>query len=599
MGRSATSTQESAQTFLERLQHEIESINNALAKATVVLREAHNERCPLLNLPIEILHKILELVPDSCTRRWKGYHPFWRNTLDDSSILVPVTHTCRRLREVALAHPIIWTTFQLSLKKLALARQMATWSSHLPLNAVGSDVGVLEALPPNTCFQSIHLYGIGKDDRNLRALADRVSSTALSSLSLFCNEKYDWDANEGGLPLSLARATNLRDLALDEVRALPNKGFPRLTRLALLGWSTPIFHERVVNFIRECPQLENIALHEFTLTFANGDVPHDPAPIALDHLRHVTLVDFSPDALTHYLALLQPRVHGSSVQIMGYHGKDRAFPTHFLLPPPSSSSSQDRHIKVCIGVHPTGLGDYSVSLTTVFAHTTRRIASWVLQLGINGIAALQWPSLVFADASPLWVVDEVWLYGLGASSSLWKRDRSPLTLFPIARTAVLVAEGGTHHDDPPILRLLPFVHPVAAGSDLDPNPESEAGVGEPYPMGITTLRIVHGFSEYDVFCEFAASHGTAGHTCRGEAHRDGLSLSRLIQDLRSGGYGYLKHFVLQATPHIDVDERELDVLKNLGQFETFRFERIEEFPEMPGHSDPAQRGGERYPGALW
>ena len=86
---------------------QIESINNALAKATVVLREAHNERCPLLNLPIEILHKILELVPDSCTRRWKGYHPFWHNTLTDSSILIPVTHTCRRLREVALAHPII------------------------------------------------------------------------------------------------------------------------------------------------------------------------------------------------------------------------------------------------------------------------------------------------------------------------------------------------------------------------------------------------------------------------------------------------------------------------------------------------------------
>ena len=573
---------------------QIESINNALAKATVVLREAHNERCPLLNLPIEILHKILELVPDSCTRRWKGYHPFWHNTLTDSSILIPVTHTCRRLREVALAHPIIWTTFQLSLKKLALARQMATWSSHLPLNAVGSDVGVLEAFPPNTRFRSIHLYGIGKEGRSLRALADQFSSTALASFSLFCNKKYDWNVKESGLPLSLARATDLRDLALDEVSALPDRGFPRLTHLALFGLSTFSFHERVVNFIRECPQLENIALHEFTLTFANGDVPHEPALIPLDHLKHVTLVDFSPDALTHYLALLQPRVQGSSVQILGYHCKDPTFPTRFLLPPTTSSDPQDRQVKVCIGVHPTGLEDYSVSLTTISAHTTRRIAAWAVQLSLNGISALEWPSLVFSETAQTASVDEVWLYGLGSSSSSWKR--SPLTLFPTARTVVLVAEGATHHGGPPDLRLLPFVHPVGPDSDF----ESAARAREPNPSptntGLTTLRIVHGFSAYD---GPAASHGTDGHTCHSEAHRDRLSLSRLILWLRSGGFGYLKHLVLQATPHIDVDERELDALRNMGQFETFRFERIEEFPEMPGHSDPAQRGCERYPGALW
>ncbi|PIL29930.1 hypothetical protein GSI_07841 [Ganoderma sinense ZZ0214-1] len=618
---------------------QLESINNALAKATVVLREAHNERSPLLNLPIEILHKVLELVPDSCTTRWKRYHPSWRNALTDSAMLVPVTQTCRRLREVALAHPTIWTTFQAFPEKRALARQMAAWSKHVPLNAVGSDVGVMGELPPNTRFRSIHLYGIGEDCGSLRTLVEQFSSATLSSFLLFCYEKYDWDSKEGGQPLSLTLATNLRDLALNEVRALPDRGFPRLTHLALLDVSTPLFHERVVNFIRECPQLENIALHAFTFTFANADVANDPAPIPLPRLRHVTLTGFSPDALAHYLALLQPRVHGSSVQILGYHCRDHAFPTSFLLPPnPASASASasasapapvphDPKIKVCIGIHPTGLGDYSVSLTTVLPHTagtvtTRRIAAWVLQLSLSGTSPPQWPALIFSQdalaASP-WAVDEMWLYAVGSASSPWKR--SPLELFPGARTVVLVAEGAAYYDGPPSLRLLPFVRaprPTSESesdpdseseselqSDPESDPESAAGIAEPSPIAtstsITTLRLVHGFRDHDRdgFSGLIATLGPAMSSFLRSFYRGHLSLAQLIHDFRSGGYGYVKHFVLQVTPHLDVDEAELDALRDVGRFETFRFERIEEIPGMPGQSDPAHRGGERYPGALW
>ncbi|KAI1784710.1 hypothetical protein LXA43DRAFT_1041286 [Ganoderma leucocontextum] len=592
MGRSAT--QQNAESFLERLQHEakflsyeqIESINNALAKATVVLHQAHNERSPLFKLPVEILHKILELVPDSCTKRWKRYHPFWRNTLVDSSMLIPVTHTCHRLREVALAHPHLWATFQTSFKKPSLIRQMATWGKHAPLNAVGSDIGILNDLPPKIRFRSIHLYDIAKHCNNIRAFVEQSSSVALSSFSLLCNETYDWDSKEAALPLSLAHASNIRDLTLDEVRALPDNGFLSLTHLALLNVSAHDFHARVISFIRECPRLQSVALSEFSLQFEGEDVTNDPAPIPLNHLKHVTLIDFSPDALRYYLALLQPGVCGSSVEILGYHARDRSFPRRFLLPP--DSQERQTQVTVCIGAHPTGLGDYSVSLTTVFAHTTRRIASWMLQLGTNGIPSFQWPSMVFSDhATSPWTVDEVWLYGVGSSSSPWKR--SPLQLFPRARTVVLVAEGGSHHDGRPNLRLLPFMR--VADSETESDSE---------PIGITTLRIVHGFREYDGLCEFACSNGAdSGHACRGEAHRERVPLGRLIRDLSSGGYGYLRHFVLQVTPHIYVDGKELEVLRNVGNFETFRFERIKEVPDMPGHSDPAYRGGERYPGALW
>ena len=44
---------------------------------------------------------------------------------------------------------------------------------------------------------------------------------------------------------------------------------------------------------------------------------------------------------------------------------------------------------------------------------------------------------------------------------------------------------------------------------------------------------------------------------------------------------------------MDVIREELDMVREAGRFETFMFERIATFPEMPGHSDSEWKG--RFP----
>ncbi|KAI1785397.1 hypothetical protein LXA43DRAFT_1185840 [Ganoderma leucocontextum] len=478
----------------------------------------------------------------------------------DSSMLVPVTHTCRRLREVALAHPHLWTTFQASFGNLPLIRQMAEWE-----------------LPPDSRFGSIHLYDISASIFGyLPTLVEQSSSPALHSFSLFW---HGWDPEEDTIPLTPEYAPNLRELTIQYAEALVDKGFPRLTHLALIDVSARNFHARFISFITECPQLESVALSGFTLNFEEEDAPNDPPFIPLQHLRHVIFHDFFSNALKYYAPLLQPRVPGSSIQVLAYHVEDRVFPLSFLLPPHSDEPEPEAQNRICIGVHPTNPTDtpYAISLTTITSRSTRHLASWNHQLVANDITPSKWLSTVLSQSTTstsALAIDEVWLYGVDATT--FPRPCSPLAHFPNARHVVIAVNRRFHYNDVPTLHLLPSTRDPSCG-----------------PTGITTLRIVHGFSEHD------ESFDEPSELDPDPAGTYQVPLGQLIQDLQSGGYGYLKHFVLQVTSHMYVDGKELDELKDAGRFETFEFERIEEFPEMPGHSDPARWGCERYPGSLW
>ena len=64
----------------------------------------------------------------------------------DSSMLIPITQTCRRLREVALSHPALWTTFEAVDERVPLIRLLAKWSQHLPLNVDIAGLAVAQAV---------------------------------------------------------------------------------------------------------------------------------------------------------------------------------------------------------------------------------------------------------------------------------------------------------------------------------------------------------------------------------------------------------------------------------------------------------------------
>ncbi len=520
---------------------QIESIDVIITQATSVLRQAHNERSSLLKLPVEILQKILELVPDPYANRWTAFRPFWRHSLLDSSMLISVTHTCRRLREVSLAHPHLYTTFRISFEMLPLIRQMATRSERIPLNVIGSDISMLEELPSNTRFRSIHLYDIeGIDSDLLPTVINQCASPALHSFSLFCGERHLWDPDKPRLSPSPEQAPNLRYLTLDRVEAVLDKGFPFLTHLALMdlpsytedSTSSYAFHARLVGFIRECPRLECVALISLDLAGRIGNVP---PPIPLHHLKHVALFNLSPHALNYYTALLQPCVNGSSIQIVGCDSAEPSFPRRFLLPlPPNSADEPETETPnhICIGVHPITITSpiYVTSLTFISSRSTRHFAIWNGQLTRHGITPYEWPSRVLSQCvasrsgSPL-PVEEVSLYGF--STTAFPRMSSPLMHFPHAPRVVVAIDRRQHYDDVPTLRLLPSAHD-----------------GLPGPIAIATLRLVHGFS---------APPDSDGLPSSGydpdPVVTYHLPLGQLVKDFRSGGYGYLRHLVLQVTPN--------------------------------------------------
>ena len=518
------------------------------------------------------------------------FRPVWWNTLFDSSMLISVTHTCRRLREVALTHPYLWTTSRLSFERLPLIQQMTTWSKHIPLNVVAHDIGVLSELSQNIRFESIHLHDIKESDLDLLStVIDHTTSPALHSFSLLCHpsQRRPTGSKREPLPLHLEHAPNLRYLTLDEVEVLPNKGFPCLTHLALIdsteytirNWfSQTEFHTRLFEFLKASPQLKSIILTELCLSSEGIDVPIEvPSPLPLAHLRHVTLCNLSVTATKHYVALLQPPVNGSSVHILGHSFTEPQFPElgRFLLPPDYTASQRPEQICVQFGVRPIApdTRDYAISVATVSSRSTRHLITWSARVvaeqgGVTRpygrpstiLSHWQHPS----SLSPFLHVDEVWLYGISTIAPVEWPSGSLLHL-PLAARVVVVTDRRLHYryHDVPTLRLLPSVHDQLPGS-----------------IAITTLRLVHGFSE--------PGHDEEPSLFDPDpAVRYRLPLGQLVEDLRSGEYRYLKHLVLQATPHMHVDEEELDEVRDAGRFETFAFERIATFPEMPRHSDPA------------
>ena len=61
---------------------------------------------PLLALPIEILHQILELVPNPRIR------DVWRSDNVDTSMILPISQVCRQLREIVLSYPALWNSIR-------------------------------------------------------------------------------------------------------------------------------------------------------------------------------------------------------------------------------------------------------------------------------------------------------------------------------------------------------------------------------------------------------------------------------------------------------------------------------------------------------
>ncbi|TFK91548.1 hypothetical protein K466DRAFT_660001 [Polyporus arcularius HHB13444] len=577
------------------------SIHTTLLETALHLRTAHNARQGLLRLPPEVLSEILEDILDPYCSHWT-FRPFWRSTETDSSVLIPVTHTCRRLREVALGLRSLWgtlTTKDPHRVPIFVERSrpapltVAAWSRH----DIPSVFDVFFTGEANR-IQELHLCSVEVEHMNYLYELLNSPLPCLKSFTLHCYQA-DWYAKPSQLPLSRDRNPSLRYLTLKNTPFLPETGFPTLTHLSLTQVVTgPDLNVKVADLLSDCPRLESVVLSCLSFETVILDGAAHRKPLLLEHLRRVTLHEMDDNALQLYMSLLQPRARDSAYHILGHilgHNNQRDNPLlrDFLFPPETQKRSEDQpaeeSLQLCISVHPDHNGEFSgwdrsYALTVTTRECTRRLATYSGQRRYIGNSV--WiTQLLAANATWLAAIREVWVVN-AAPSTFWPRFlssdtcapvMSPLVHFPALETLTLVSdhtflvEGTTQ----PGLYLLPSTEdPTAVAPKL------------------TALRLMHGFSDHTL----AKRRATERHV----PLADTLDFKQMLEDLRCGDYAYLRdtRLIVQTTPNVRVDRNNLDRLRE--HFKDVRHEWLDALPAMPVRGeDPARRGCEKWSESHW
>ncbi|KAI0040243.1 hypothetical protein FA95DRAFT_1611954 [Auriscalpium vulgare] len=104
----------------------------ALEAASLALRQRHNTLLPVTRLPPEILATVF-------TCLFAHEHTCWSPALESSlNFRLPVTHVCRRWRQVALEHSSLWADIDLEFSPDCVATFLArARSSPLFIDAFG------------------------------------------------------------------------------------------------------------------------------------------------------------------------------------------------------------------------------------------------------------------------------------------------------------------------------------------------------------------------------------------------------------------------------------------------------------------------------
>ncbi|KAH9938960.1 uncharacterized protein BXZ73DRAFT_44112 [Epithele typhae] len=300
-----------------------------------------NARNSFLRLPVEVIHLVLELVAvslDGSRLKSSGrslLQSYWRTLATASSDLLPVSHTCRRLRTITLSHRTLWRTVIAS-----------TNFYHPSLMSRNEDIPLIVVIPTShNYFKSLDHFYATKSHRfqalHLSDLGHRHYNsfrTLFSGSSMPILDRYSVDGRSGSLmkwpsdalPIPEGCANSLRVLSIKGVPLTPSCPLPNLTHLALWAVETTGLYRKLPDVLRHCPSLEALALirirdkdgGNFPLLSTPYIPSYDDYPDLLPRLRRVTFAvsDYldhsSVIALEFFLALISSRKHQIAVQIL-------------------------------------------------------------------------------------------------------------------------------------------------------------------------------------------------------------------------------------------------------------------------------------------
>ena len=523
--------------------------------------------CPLLALPVEILQRILEYVPDR-----KKHDGAWHSALVENSMLLPILQTCLRLRNIAVSYPALWNSVSVAAEPVldGLTENAISWSESRPLGVdllldesysqADPDGRRMKALWPSAAVRAREVHVNIRSRHPVAELWDSVFEHPYARLESFSFYDLTYHRVIPFLPNARGSASQLRRLDLRSGSVVPDCAFPRLTHLALqrLKGSTT----SMVGLLDRCPNLESLIMHNSNLSPPPKDPPYHPGP-HLPRLRRVVLKNIRYRLLPFFLQKLPKHSQNYSLQIIGFERLSSFYNAAMLLRDHSLAPPQT----IRISLEP--LRDtqiwYTLSIVFLSSRSLVRVGTSVRPSSYRADGP-DWLGHTLQDKSSLGAVTELWLVDLPRheSSSEWwdsydETLRSVLTALPTLEV-VSIAYDHSRHIAVPDLRLFP--------DGREPSFNSHR---------LKTVRFLHGYDrdlEYRVVLEA----GEYEELLKPRETKE-LSLARILDQLRTGAFDYLSRLVLRVPSHFTLDEAELAQLR--GCVSQVDIEYSDERPEMP------------------
>lgn len=552
---------------------------------------------PLLRMPTEILGMILQDFAPPLEHGSDEFKPHWCSSLVDGSPLVPVSQTCRRLRDVVQTLPqvmksiVMTESAQLDFEKLHALNKDITLNVYISFfqstPAQVRDWYITEA----TRIQELHLTRLGHLSTDFWTPLLALPAPKLRFLSLTSPVGVSWLPPKGVfLPLP-AQASHLRHITLKGVCFLPQNHLTSLTHLALFDLFVPKFDINLIKVLRHCDNLESLVLSNVRESL-EGKATKLPT-LCLPHLRRVTLHEPVSRKLAFYFSLL-PRAPNSALQLLDFTNEPQA------IRPLISKYSPNAHT-VCITHHIESRTD-SESTDALPKRTLdpERGSLSVTTIGPDGTFHAMVPISarrsfmpttmlkdVLAEKSSLARVREAWLIEVRATKQISDTedlaDVMPLFIREDSSTA--------RH------RLAVAVRPeIAALPALEVLVHVFRRSLEPNLYMLPSTQNLSFASRNFKTLKIVLCHGIGMGSSTQK--RPELNLAKVSEGLATGQYAYLDTLILQMAPTVVVNDAEILAISKFVP--TVKVERINTIPELalPEYcKEPASRGS--WLGALW
>ncbi|RDX51460.1 hypothetical protein OH76DRAFT_1554868 [Lentinus brumalis] len=525
---------------------------------------------PVLSLPVEVWHRILEYVPEP-----ENKDGIWLSSMADTAMLLPMSQTCRRFRDLTISHPALWQSVKIGAgpNERILARDAVTRKPPLSLSAdisLSSDRETdvawtdMENLWPEVAARARELHLLLTYKQRVDPLWDPLFDRPYPRLEYFsfC------DATAETIPIPFppfaqGLTSHLRRLSLRSVSVLPWCEFPCLTHLAL-GDVTAI-HADIIELLGRCPQLESLMIRNIRRRSGPNEAwdKYQDISKSLPRLRRVVLQDLRDTFLPFYLYKIPKHPHGYSLQVVGVTAFTKYCDAGAILCDHSVGPVKTVHI----GLEPPRWNVreptdfYAPSVAFLGQQSVVRVGTVTRLEAERCVDGPDWLRHTLRDKSTLQAVSDVWVVNF--RPGWWDAFEIPLrdniSGLPALEVVTIVMDQSRDCGEPD-LRILP--------DGRDPVFDSPR---------LKTVRLVYA---YDREVEYRRVVET-GQYCDLLKPRETkqLSLSKVLEQLKTGAFEYLDRLVLHIAPRFAFYDVELAEVR--GYVPQVDIECSDETPRVP------------------